>query len=224
MRFRHFFVYPLLVISISCFAKEQENHDSKLLIDFINENLPGFYETQSNKELLKNGNSKSEDSSILTTIIVPFQKSQLGDNLFYLEEFKDNDPALIVRRRIYSFWVENNKVKLRLINPLKDLKFPPLDTNYKNGIPSRLDFVKSLISDDFYPDRDVCVLNITKFMNKVVARMETHKCNREETWIDYELIIDKYGLWTCFARRKIKDDSLFWLQMPEAPCFWQLRY
>lgn len=218
MRFRFFSVCSLLIISISCFAKEQENHESKVLIDFINKNLPGFYQTIPNNKSIKNGNNFT-----LSTIIVPLKKDDVGYNLFYLEEFKDNNPKMVVRRRIYSFWIENDKVKLKLFNPRKELKFPPLDLNYQNGIPFRLDFIKSLSSEDFYADRDVCILHINKFMKKVVARMGTHKCNREETWIDYELIIGKDGMWTCFARRNIKDDSLFWLQSPDAPCLWQLR-
>ena len=221
MRLLLFTFFFLILTPILSYAKEDEE-TGEIIIDIIHKIFPGFYETEFTNE---NSSDKklTNDRFPITTIILPFENSNIGENLFYLEEFRDNNPSQVIRRRVYYFWSENNKVKLKLLNPREELNFTPLDNDYTKDIDNRLEFVRSLNLDDFRPDRDVCILNISQYEERVVARMQTRLCDREETWIDYELIINGKGMWTCFSRRKIEDDSLFWLQMADFPCIWQNR-
>ena len=86
------------------------------------------------------------------------------------------------------------------------------------GAHADLSRAEQLTPDDIRLDRDNCMLDISGYDDIVVARMKTHACDVLETWVDYKLIVDQTGTWTCYARRLQADDSLVWLQMPAFPC------
>ncbi|MGB1876443.1 MAG: CpcT/CpeT family chromophore lyase [Rhodospirillaceae bacterium] len=155
------------------------------------------------------------DAFALTTIIKPLSNPTLGETLYYLEEFKDNDPSSITRIRIYSFWPEDGGVRLLLLNPT--------DVDSLQGAHTDLARAERLTMSDIKVDRDGCMLDVTRHNDTLVSRMRHQACDVLETWVDYELIIDQTGTWTCYARRQQADDSLVWLQMPAFPCIRQQR-
>jgi hypothetical protein len=67
------------------------------------------------------------------------------------------------------------------------------------------------------------MLDMTSLSDTIVAQMRYQACDVRDTWMDYELIIDHTGTWTCYARRLQSDDSLSSLQMPAFPCIRQQR-
>ncbi len=151
----------------------------------------------------------------LTTIVRPLNNPALGNALYYLEEFRDNDPEAVTRIRIYSFTTENSGVRLRLLNPI--------DIDALKGSHTDLSQVEKLTPQDIKLDHYACMLDVTNYDGTLVARMRYRACDVRETWNDYELIIDHAGSWTCYARRLQSDDSLAWLQMPAFPCVRQQR-
>ncbi|NKB45132.1 MAG: hypothetical protein GKS03_12745 [Alphaproteobacteria bacterium] len=185
--------------------------DSDPILDNIARLLPGTY---TNETQLATADGSAE-AFALTTIIRPLSNPGLGDTLYYLEEFRDNDPSAVTRIRIYSFWRDDSGVRLLLLNPT--------DVESLHGAHADLARAERLTHDDIKLDRDGCMLDITRLDDNLVARMRHHACDVLETWVDYELIIDQTGTWTCYARRLQADDSLASVQMPAFPCIRQQR-
>jgi len=173
--------------------------------------LPGVY---SNADQLK-GYEDEEDAHALTTIVKPLHNAALGENLYYLEEYRDNDPKALTRIRVYEFLIVENRVRLRLLN-LKD-------TDALQGDHATLSKAMQLTHDDITPDREACLLDLTSYNGTLLARMRHQACDVQDTWVDYEWVVDPEGTWTCYARRMKQDDSLTWLQMPAFPCIRQTR-
>lgn len=173
--------------------------------------LPGIY---TNADQLS-GYEGNADAHALTTIIKPLTNAALGENLYYLEEFRDNDPKALTRIRIYEFMAVDDRIRLRLLNPT--------DTDALQGDHATLAKATVLTHDDITPDRASCLLDLTSYNGTLVARMAHQACDVRDTWVDYEWIIDPAGTWTCYTRRMKHDDSLTWLQMPAFPCIRQTR-
>lgn len=173
--------------------------------------LPGVY---TNAQQVT-GHDNDAGAFALTTIIKPLINPAFGDNLYYLEEFRDNDPQAVTRIRIYQFKEVDGLVQLRLLNPT--------DAAALQGDHATLAKAAQLTDADISPDRDACLLYLSSYNTDLVARMTSRACDVQNTWIDYELIIDETGTWTCFARRSKNDDRLVWLQMPSFPCVRQTR-
>lgn len=173
--------------------------------------FPGTY---TNEAQLASADGSAE-AFALTTIVKPLSNPALGETLYYLEEYKDNDPTAVTRIRIYSFMTEESGVRLLLLNPT--------DVEALHGAHADLSRAEQLTPEDIHLDRDGCMLDITRYNDTLVARMESRACDVLETWVDYELILDQTGTWTCYARRLQSDDSLTWLQMPAFPCIRQQR-
>ena len=173
--------------------------------------FPGIY---TNAVQLANHDGLGE-AFALTTIVRPLSNPSLGETLYYLEEFRDNDPNALTRIRIYSFTTESSGVRLRLLNPT--------DIAALKGSHADLSRVEQLTMQDIAIDREVCMLDVTRHDDTLVARMRYRACDIGDIYNDYELIIDRSGSWTCYARRFLSDDSLAWLQMPAFPCVHQQR-
>lgn len=156
-----------------------------------------------------------DDAFALTTIVKRLTNPALGETLYYLEEFRDNDPAAVTRIRIYSFFTEGDIVRLRLLNPI--------DVEDLQGAHNDIRRAEALTMDDIHVDRDVCLLDMSRYGDTLVARMRYRACDIGDIYNDYELILDGTGSWTCYARRQLSDDSLVWLQMPAFPCVRQER-
>ena len=173
--------------------------------------FPGTY---TNAAQLATAEGQAE-AFALTTIVKPLNNPALGETLYYLEEFRDNDPDAVARIRIYSFMTEESGVRLRLLNPT--------DVKALHGTHADLSRAEKLTLEDIHLDREVCMLDMTSLSDTIVAQMRYQACDVRDTWMDYELIIDHTGTWTCYARRLQSDDSLSSLQMPAFPCIRQQR-
>lgn len=161
------------------------------------------------------GYAREDDAFALTTIVRPMTNEALGETLYYLEEYRDDDPNAVTRIRIYSFFTEDDIVRLRLLNPI--------DVEALHGAHADIQRAEALTMDDIKIDRDVCLLDMSRFEDTLVARMRYRACDIGDIYNDYELILDGSGSWTCYARRSLSDDSLTWLQMPAFPCVRQER-
>ena len=208
-------LFTILLVSLPNYAAHSMNiNDSLEIMSLVKDVLPGKYQTSPLSHSDKSASDRNNSNAYsLTTIIRSLENPKLGQNLYYLEEFRDNDPTNITRIRIYKFWSQKENIYLKLLNPI--------NTDKLIGSHKNLRLVENLSHEDINPDRDVCILALSKLHNKIVARMGTRKCDRENTWIDYELILENNGMWTCFARRTLTDDSLVWLQMLDSPCIYQ---
>lgn len=199
--------FSVLIAASSTTAADTEDS----ILGDIARLLPGTYTNEAQLAT----NDGAAEAFALTTIIKPLSNPTLGETLYYLEEFKDNDPSAITRIRIYSFWPEDGGVRLLLLNPT--------DVDSLQGAHADLARAERLTMSDIKVDRDGCMLDVTRHNDTLVSRMRYQACDVLETWVDYELILDQTGTWTCYARRQQADDSLAWLQMPAFPCIRQQR-
>jgi hypothetical protein len=198
-------------LTLSSFSSTTVAEPTDAVLSDIARMLPGTYTNAAQLASV----DESTESFALTTIIKPMSNPALGETLYYLEEYKNNDPSAVARIRIYSFVLEDGVVRLHLLNPT--------DVEALHGAHADLSRAERLTPEDIQLDRDNCMLDITRLNDTLVARMDSHTCDVLDTWVDYELIIDQAGTWTCYARRLQSDDSLAWLQMPTFPCIRQQR-
>ena len=84
------------------------------LLDAIARWLPGTY----TNAIQLAGADDEADAFALTTIIKPLTNAALGETLYYLEEYRDNDPTAVTRIRIYAFTTEDTGIRLRLLNSI----------------------------------------------------------------------------------------------------------
>ncbi len=199
----------LALLWIGCAAANEASIQT--LYADIHRLLPGTY---TNAVQLASHDG-GDEAFALTTIIKPLANPELGETLFYLEEFRDKDPAAVTRIRIYSFTTEESRVRLRLLNPH--------DMETLHGAHADLSRAENLTMDDVRLDRDACMLDVSRYNSAIVAHMRHRACDIGDIFNDYELIVDQTGSWTCYARRLLSDDCLVWLQMPAFPCVRQER-
>jgi len=201
-----------LILSVLGFnSATAEGTDLSSIYADIDRLFPGTY---SNSEQIA-GYTREDDAFALTTIVRPMTNEALGETLYYLEEYRDDDPNAVTRIRIYSFFTEDDIVRLRLLNPI--------DVEALHGAHADIARAEALTMDDIKIDRDVCLLDMSRFEDTVIARMRYRACDIGDIYNDYELILDSSGSWTCYARRNLSDDSLTWLQMSAFPCVRQER-
>lgn len=201
----------LIVLAFGLSPATADDADVDDLYADIHRLFPGTYDNTAQMARHTGGG----DAFALTTIVKPLTNAALGETLYYLEEYRDSDPDSVTRIRIYSFTTEDGIVRLKLLNPI--------DVDALHGAHADLKRAEALTMADIKSDRDVCMLDVSRYNGAVVARMRYRACDIGDIYNDYELIIDQAGSWTCYARRRLSDDSLTWLQMPAFPCVRQER-
>ncbi len=84
------------------------------------------------------------------TILKHVTMPEVGDNVLYLEEYRDNDPTKFTRIRLYKFTVDEAEkaIRLHLVNPLKPEALIGAHADVKR--------VESLIDSDHRTSRGLC--------------------------------------------------------------------
>jgi hypothetical protein len=197
------FVFALIAaLGFASVAHAHSKYDFEAQLKLLSEWLPGDYDN--NEQIVRqSGGGLSETKTTpffrVHTIIKRVTMPEIGDHVFYLEEYRDNDPTKITRIRLYKFTVdlEAQAIRLHLINPLKPETLI--------GAHKDLAKVEALKLSDMRVDRDLCDVFIRWEGNQFRGAMKPNSCNRpDKTFVDYTLTIGPKHHWVRNRARDVK--------------------
>ena len=149
----------------------------------------------------------------LTTYIRAIKAPAFGDNILYLEEIKNGDPAEIARIRLFQFTKEDEQgaIRLHLINPIDAAKL--------KGAHADLARAAALTPADVRPDRGLCDVFIRRVGDRFEGAMKPKSCDRKDdqgraVFVAYDLVTDGKTMKVRNRWRAAADDAVVWEQTP----------
>lgn len=208
-------VFTMLVtlgFSAPVLAHTKSDFDAQLKL--LTEWLPGDYDN--NEQIVRqSGGGLAQPTTKpffrVHTIIRRVNMPEIGDHVFYLEEYRDNDPTKFTRIRLYKFTVdlEAQAIRLHLVNPLKPESLV--------GAHKDLAKVEALKLSDMRVDRDLCDVLIRWEGNQFRGSMKPKSCDRpDKLWVDYTLTIGPKHHWVRNRARAPQTDAVAWEFAPGA--------
>jgi hypothetical protein len=169
--------------------------------------LPGVYDNAAQMQ------SQGRDKPFypIRTIIKPVKAPVFGDNVLYLEEYRDNDPKKLTRIRLYTFTADEAEkaVRLHLVNPL--------NVEALQGAHANLAKIEALTQADVRKDRNLCDVFIRKVGSEFRGVMKERTCDRpDKTWVDYTLVIAPGKHWVLNRARSLETNAVAWEFVPGA--------
>jgi hypothetical protein len=197
----------LVLASVLALAGSAQAADLNAEVREIMAMLPGVYDNA--EQMQRQGGDKPFYP--VRTIIKPVTSRVFGDNVLYLEEYRDNDPTKLTRIRLYTFTADEaeNAVRLHLVNPLKPEAL--------QGAHADLGKVEALTAEDVRKDRDLCDVFIRKVGEEFRGTMKPRTCDRpDRTWVDYTLIASPGRHWVRNRARSPDTNAVAWEFVPGA--------
>ncbi|MBL8631466.1 MAG: chromophore lyase CpcT/CpeT [Rhodospirillaceae bacterium] len=197
----------LISLAFAAPAHAHTKADFDAQLKLLSEWLPGDYDN--NEQIVRQSGgglavTKTTPFFRVHTIIKRVAMPEIGEHVFYLEEYRDNDPAKITRIRLYKFTVdiEAQAIRLHLLNPLKP--------EVLVGAHSDLAKVEALKLADMRADRDLCDVFIRWEGNQFRGAMKPKSCDRpDKTTVDYTLTIGPKHHWTRNRARDAKNNVVW---------------
>jgi len=112
---------------------------------------------------------------------IPINKPDIGDNLLYVEEYRDNDPSLAYRQRIYKLTVDSTGNGRVVMCTFKDKK------KYL-GAYKDMSMLDSLTAADVGPYPPICDLIISKEDGKYRMKMNGKDCAFGDKYFNYDVL------------------------------------
>lgn len=202
------FIALLLVLGFTGAAQAHSKADFAAQMKLLTEWLPGDYDNH--EQIVRQsggGLSQPTDKPFFRvhTIIKRVNMPAIGENVFYLEEYRDNDPTKITRIRLYKFTVDLDvqAIRLHLLNPLK----PETLIGAHNDIAK----VEALTMADMRADRDLCDVYIRWEGNQFRGSMKPNSCNRpDKSIVDYTLTLGPKHHWVRNRALSAKTNDVVW--------------
>lgn len=197
----------VLFVVLLAFSGSVQAQDLNAHIREIMQMLPGVYDNAA--QMQRQGSDKPFYP--IRTIIKPVKAPVFGENVLYLEEYRDNDPKKLTRIRLYTFTPDaaENAVRLHLVNPL--------NVEALQGAHADLAKVEALTQADVRKDRNLCDVFIRKVGNEFRGNMKERSCDRpDKTWVDYALIIAPGKHWVLNRARNPDTNAVAWEFVPGA--------
>jgi hypothetical protein len=197
----------ILFVVVLALAGPVQAQDLNAHIREIMQTLPGVYDNAAQME--RQGGDKPFYP--IRTIVKPVKAPAFGENVLYLEEYRDNDPKKLTRIRLYTFTPDGGEdaVRLHLVNPL--------NVEALQGAHADLARVEKLTQADVRKDRNLCDVFIRKVGNEFHGRMKERSCDRpDKTWVDYTLIIAPGKHWVLNRARSLENNDVAWEFVPGA--------
>lgn len=132
---------------------------------------------------------------------VTLDKPDIGENVLYVEEYRDGNPEVPYRQRIYNLEVDSTGVGRVIMNVFKDKK-------KFLGAFDNLSMLDTLSKKDVGAYPSICDLIITKEGDKYRMKMGDKECAFGDKYFSYEVLLSK----DVFAYRdkitQLSNDSL----------------
>jgi hypothetical protein len=200
-------LFVILCFAWAIPAAAQTPVELKAQIGEIMAMFPGTYDNAA--QMQRQGGDKPfyPIRTILKRVTMP----EIGENVLYLEEYRDNDPSKQTRVRLYKFTVEESQkaIRLHLVNPLKPETLI--------GAHANLAKVEALTMADMRKDRDLCDVFLRKAGSEFRGTMKERSCDRpDKTWVDYTLVIAPGKHLVLNRARSLETNEVAWEFVPGA--------
>jgi hypothetical protein len=179
-----------LVAPAQAHTKADLTAQLKLLMEW----WPGRYDN--NEQIVRQsggGLSEPTDKPMyrLHTVFKRVTMPELGENVLYVEEWKNNNPTDIARIRLYSLSINEKEGAIAV-------KFyTPLDAKPLAGAHNDLARVEKLKMKDLRAFRDVCDVYLNWEGGQFRGGMKEKSCNvaEDKEWFQYQVIVGNKHYW-----------------------------
>ncbi|MDX2142270.1 MAG: CpcT/CpeT family chromophore lyase [Rhodospirillaceae bacterium] len=211
------------VVALACamaspalaYTKADLEAQLKLLMEW----WPGRYDN--NEQIVRQsggGLGKATDKPMyrLHSIFQRVTMPELGDNVLYLAEYKNNNPADIARIRLYTLAIDEKEQAIVV-------KFhTPLDTKALLADHRDLSKVEKLTKKDVRSFRDVCNVYLHWEGGQFRGGMKEKSCNvnEDKEWFQYQVIVGPRHYWARDRRFSYADNSVTWEMAPGSNHAW----
>jgi hypothetical protein len=197
------------------FTKADLEAQLKLLMEW----WPGRYDN--NEQIVRQsggGLAKATDTPMyrLHSIFQRVAMPEIGDNVLYLAEYKNNNPADIARVRLYRLTVDEKEQAIRV------KLYTPLDTKALLADHRDLAKVAALKMADLRAFRDVCDVLLRWEGGQFRGGMAEKSCNvtEDKEWFQYQVIVGPRHYWVRDRRFSYADGTVTWEMAPGSNYTW----
>jgi hypothetical protein len=148
---------------------------------------------------------KEKEDSIVTdlvhenihSIFEPITLPWLGEKVYYVKQYMDNDPSKIYRQRIYNFNVNKNEEAIQL--DIYSFKDKPMETSYINGDKDKSIF--SMLKKDDLTSTPGCEVFWKNNGDHFIGYMKERACtflskrSGKRIFITDSLVLTKNEIW-----------------------------
>ncbi|MDX2222063.1 MAG: CpcT/CpeT family chromophore lyase [Rhodospirillaceae bacterium] len=196
-------------------TKADLNAQLKLLMEW----WPGDYDN--NEQIVRQsggGLSAQTDKPFyrLHTVFKRVNAPQFGENVLYVEEWKNNDPNDIARIRLYSLSVDEKEgaILVKFISPLKPENLV--------GAHKDLSKVEKLTRDDVRVFRDPCNIYLNWEGGQFRGGMKERSCNAndDKEWFQYQIVVGPRYYWSRDRRFAYADNRVTYEMSPGSNYGW----
>jgi len=152
----------------------------------------------------------------------PIELPELGEHVFYVEEYKNNNPNDLYRIRLMSLSadLEANGIRIQM--------YSPKDQQALAGSHGNLDTITTGSVEQWQPHNAGCAVFLTYEGVQFRGGMQRRACigvdpegNEQNVWFDYHIVVGPGFYWFKDAVRKLNDDDLNMALAPGSPDFFQ---
>ncbi|MDE0679038.1 MAG: CpcT/CpeT family chromophore lyase [Gammaproteobacteria bacterium] len=126
----------------------------------------------------------------------------IGDNVLYVEEYRDGQPAETYRQRVYTLSVDEEEQVIRV--NLANFK----DREKYIGAYRDLSMLDGITPDDLAPFPAICDLIVEQRGNRYHMRMHTNACAFGGQAFSYEAAINGDAFWFRDKIVRLEDDTV----------------
>ncbi len=138
---------------------------------------------------------------------------ELGENVLYVEEYRNNDPSNISRIRVYALSVDEEEQAVRV-------KLHAFREGHDHMIGARLDpdRLAAIEADELRPFSDSCDVFLRFEGGQFSGGMKRESCG-EEAWFEYQVVLGQKHHWTRDRLISRETGEVTWIQMTRARWF-----
>lgn len=197
------------------FTKGDLNAQLKLLMEW----WPGRYDNNEQIVRQSGGGLSAQTNKPFYRLHSIFQRvnmPELGENVLYLAEYQNNNPADIARIRLYSLSIDEKEgaILVKFHTPL-DTK--PLLANHRDLSP-----VEKLTKKDVRTFSDACNVYMRWEGGQFRGGMKDKSCNVNDNkeWFQYQVIVGPRHYWARDRRFNYSDNKVSWEMAPGSNYEW----
>ena len=138
----------------------------------------------------------------VTSHYIRLDAPAIGDNVLYVEEYRDGQPGETYRQRIYTLSVDEEEQVIRV--NLANFK----DREKYIGAYRDISMLDGITSDDVAPFPGICDLIVGQRGNRYHMRMRTNACAFGGQAFSYEAVITGNAFWFRDKIVRLEDDTV----------------
>ena len=138
----------------------------------------------------------------LTSHYLRLDAPEIGDDVLYVEEYRDGQPDETYRQRVYTLSVDKEEQVIRV--NLANFK----DREKYIGAYQDISMLDGITADDIAPFPEICDLIVEQRGNRYHMRMRTNACAFGGQAFSYEAVITGEAFWFRDKIVRLEDDTV----------------